>query len=180
MTISVPSAPEPHGPGDLYASTSVETVIDIAPDNFFAWYLFEPIENFMLGTLIVPPITATEALPGPAWGEAGSIRKITFKDGTTSLERILSTDLPRSYRYQPWAYTNPVRVLSDYAVSSMRVEPIGGKCRVVWDYSFHARYRFAKPLLQLFVTLDWRRNLANGLKIVKQHLETAGPASRIR
>ena len=134
----------------------------------------------MLGTLIVPPITGTEALPGPAWGEPGSARKITFKDGTTSLERILATDLPRSYRYQPWAYTNPVRFLSDYAVSSMRVEPLGGKARVIWDYSFHARNTLAKPFLQLFVTFDWKRNLANGLTVVKEHLETNGPSGRIR
>lgn len=180
MPSPVPPAPESHEADNLYASTSVETVIDILPEAFFAWYLFEPIENFMLGTLIVPPITGTEMLAGPAWGEPGSTRKITFKDGTTSLERILSTDLPRSYRYQPWAYTNPVRLLSDYAVASMRVEPEGNKSRVIWDYSFHSRNIFAKPFLQLFVTLDWQRNLAKGLKVVKEHLETSGPSNRIR
>ncbi len=180
MTSPIRPAPEPQEADNLYASTTVETVIDIQPEDFFAWYLHEPIENFMLGTLIVPPITSTEPLAGPAWGEAGSSRKIFFKDGTTSLERILSTDLPHSYRYQPWAYTNPVRLLSDYAVASVRVEPAGGKTRVVWDYGFHARNRLAKPFLQLIVTFDWRRNLANGLQVVKKHLENHGPSKRIR
>ena len=180
MKRPAPSAPEPQEAGNLYAATRVETVIDVPPEDFFAWYLFEPIENFMLGTLIVPPITSTEALAGPAWGEPGSSRTIYFKDGTTSLERILETDLPRSYRYQPWAYTSPVRLLSDYAVASMRVEPDGVKSRIIWDYSFHASNFLAKPLLQLFVTLDWRRNLTNGLQVIKKHLETQGLSKRIR
>ena len=101
MTSAALPAPEPDLVGKLYASTTVATVIDMPPEDFFAWYLHEPIENFMLGTLIVPPITATQAIPGPEWGKPGSSRKIFFKDGTTSLERILSTDLPRSYKYQP-------------------------------------------------------------------------------
>jgi Polyketide cyclase / dehydrase and lipid transport len=167
-------------PDNSYATVRVETVINMKADDFFSWYLHEPIENFMLGTLIVPPITGTEPLPGPAWGEPGASRRIFFKDGTTSLERILETDLPRSYIYQPWAYTSPVRLLSDYAVSTMRAEPEDGKTRIIWDYGFHARNGIARPVLQLFVTFDWKRNLANGLKMLKTHLETHGTARRMR
>ena len=62
----------------------------------------------------------------------------------------------------------------------MRVGPEGNKARIVWDYSVHARNSLVKALLHLFVTLDWKRNLANGLKVVKKHLETRGPSRRIR
>lgn len=173
------SPPDPDTHDENYARCRVETVIAIPAKTFFDWYMFEPIENFMLGTLIVPPITGTEPVSGPEWGKAGACRKIFFKDGTTSLERILETNLPASYRYQPWAYTSPVRLLSDYAVSTMQAVPEGGNCRIVWDYGFHPRNAIARPLLQLFVTLDWKRNLANGLKVIKAHLEAHGTAKSI-
>lgn len=172
--------PAPHPADDNnYATCRVEAVIGIRADAFFDWYMHEPIENFMLGTLMVPRITRTEPLPGPAWGEPGAARKIWFKDGTTSLERILSTDLPRSYSYQPWAYTNPVKLISDYATSTMAAVPEGDQCRIVWDYGFHAKYSWARPMLRAFVHLDWKRNLEGGLKVIKAHLETHGTARRI-
>ncbi len=174
--IAAPALTEDAG---KYAHCRLEEVIDLPAESFFDWYLSEPIENFMLGTLVVPPITGTEALPGPDWGEPGAARKIFFKDGSTALERILSTDLPNGYRYQPWAYTSPVRLLSDYAVSEMRVAPENGKTRLTWNYAFHARNGIALPVLKLFVSLDWKRNLANGLRVLKAHLELHGTDKRI-
>ena len=172
-----PPAPEPAKDG--YARCRVEGTIAIPADSFFDWYLYEPLENFMHGALIVPGIAATEPLPGPQWPEAGAARKIVFRDGSIALERILSTDLPRSYSYQPWAYTNPVRIMSDYAVSTMNALPDGDGTRIVWDYGFHARSSLFMPLLQAFVSINWTRNLDNGLKVFKQHLETHGTAMRI-
>jgi len=176
-----PFAPPPALDGDpgRYASVRVEETIAIDADAFLPWYMHEPIENFMLGTLAVPPITGTEMLPGPAWGELGAARRIHFRDGTVSLERITALDLPRSYSYQPWAYTNPVRLISGHAVSTMAALPDPSGTRIVWDYGFHARSALVRPLLQAFVTLDWRRNLANGLKVLKLHLEAHGTARRI-
>ena len=173
------TAPAPAESDGTYAKCRVEEMIDLPAEDFFDWYMNEPIENFMLGTLVVPPITGTEAIPGPEWGRAGAARKIFFKDGTTALERILETDLPNGYRYQPWAYTSPVRLLSDYAVSEMRVLPEDGKSRIVWDYAFHARNGISLPVLKLFVALDWKRNLAGGLKVLKAHLEQHGTDKRI-
>lgn len=178
MTLVLPP-PDPETNAAAYASVRVEETIDLSADDFMDWYMFEPIENFMLGTIVVPPITGTEPLPGPPWGMPGSARRIFFRDGTVSLERILTTDLPRGYSYQPWAYTNPVRLLSDYAISTMRAEPHDGKTRIVWDYGFHPRSRMARPLLQLFVSLDWKRNLQGALRVLKMHLEIHGTTRRI-
>lgn len=173
------TAPAPDTGEGLYARCRLEEVIDVPAETFFNWYMHEPIENFMHGTMVVPPITGTEALPGPEWGEPGAARKIFFKDGTTSLERILETDMPRGYSYQPFAYTSPVRLLSDYAVSTMQALPEGDKTRIVWDYGFHARSGIAVPVLKLFVTYDWKRNLANALRTLKMHLEVHGTGKRI-
>ena len=173
----IPSAPEPATTN--FARCRVEEVIGIPAETFFDWYMNEPIENFMLGTLLVPPITGTEALPGAQWGEPGAARKIFFKDGTTALERILETDFPNGYSYQPWAYNNPVRLLSDHAISTMRAVPEDGRTRIVWDYGFHARSSLVLPMLRLFVTFDWSRNLANGLSELKKHLDTHGTTKRI-
>lgn len=177
MNLNNTPAPEPAKDG--YATCRVEILIDIPAEKFFDWYIGEPVENFMLGSVMVPAIVATRPLPGPAWGEPGAARQFTFKDGTVASERILSTDFPRSYSYQPWAYDNPVRLLSDYATSTMSALPEGGKTRIVWDYGFHARQGWMVPLLQAFVSLDWSRNLNNGLKVLKSHLETHGTSLHI-
>ena len=174
---SFPAAPEPAKDG--YARCRVEGTIAIPADSFFDWYMYEPLENFMHGAMIVPGIARTEPLAGPSWGEPGSARKIIFRDGSSALERILSTDLPRSYSYQPWAYTNPVRLMSDYAVSTMSALPEGDGTRIVWDYGFHARNSVFMPMLQLFVSVNWTRNLQNGLTVFKRHLETHGTQKRI-
>lgn len=179
MIKDFPFTPAPAPAPDSYATCRVECVVDVPANQFFDWYMHEPIENFMHGTLIVPPIVATTPVDGPRWGEPNSARKIFFKDGTVALERILSTDLPRSYHYQPWAFTNPVRLISDYATSTMSAHDENGKTRIVWDYGFHARYAFTKPFLQAFVSLDWKRNLENGLKALKAHLDVYGTSKRI-
>jgi hypothetical protein len=171
--------PAPELAKDGYATCTVETVIDIPADTFFDWYLFEPVESFMVGSVMVPAIIATQPLESPAWPQPGSTRKYTFKDGTVALEHIVSTNLPRSYSYQAWAYDNPVRFLSDHAKATMSALPEGNKTRVVWEYGFHARQSWMVPLLQIFVSLDWTRNLNNGLKVLKSHLETHGTSHHI-
>lgn len=179
MAKSIAFSPAPTPAKEGYATCRVECVVDIAADTFFDWYLFEPIENFMHGTMIVAPITGTQMMDGPAWPETGSVRGISFKDGTTALERITSMNLPRSYCYQPWAFTNPIRLLSNYATATMSALPENGKTRIVWDYGFHPRSPIMRPLLQAIVSLDWKRNLQNGLDVLKAHLDVHGTAKRI-
>jgi len=177
--MSNPIAPQMDLDEGNYAHCQVSEYLPIAPDRFFDWYISEPIENFMLGTLIVPPITGTRVLTEGPFGGAGSARHISFKDGTIAYEKVISTDYPRAYSYQPYAYNNPVRLLSDYAKATMSVQPEGDGARVVWDYAFHARNKMALPAVKLFVKLDWARNLSNGLKIIRAHLEQHGVSRRI-
>lgn len=173
------TAPELSKDLTSFARCEVDILIDIKAKDFFRWYVDEPIENFMLGTLSVSPIICTEMLDGPKWGKVGSARKIFFKDKSTALEKILKTDFPHGYEYQPWAFTNPVRFLSDYALATMKVEDVNGKARVIWNYGFHAKNSVALPLLNLFVRLDWRRNMTNALGLLKEHLETHGTGKRM-
>jgi len=174
--MNVHQAPKVDTNESNYAHCRVEEVIDMQATDFFEWYLRQRLENFMKGTMVVPPITGSEALEGPQWGEVDSARKIFFKDGTEALERIIATDFPNGYEYQPWAYTSPVRLLSDFATSNMRAVQDGDQTRIIWDYAFHSKSALALPVLKLFVMLDWKRNLTGGLKIIKQHIEAHGTA----
>lgn len=173
------TAPELDPDESNYAHCRVVEVLPIEADKFFEWYLQEPIENFMHGTLMVSPVSGTQPLPGDAYGVPGSERLITFKDGTVARERIISMDLPRSYFYMPYAYTNPMRLFSDHAKATMASVPEGDNARIVWDYAFHARNKASLQVVKLFVSFDWRRNMANGLKVIKAHLEKHGPTKRI-
>lgn len=175
-----PTAPQLDQNEANYAHCQVIERLPVAADEFFGWYLAEPIENFMHGTLVVPPITGTQMITRGEFGGVGSARHITFKDGTVAYERVLATDYPRSYSYQPYAYNNPIRLFSDYAKAKMTAEADGDRTRIVWDYAFHARNRACLPLVKLFVTLDWSRNLANGLKVIRAHTEKHGLSRPIR
>lgn len=159
----------------LYAPCRAEIEINMEAKRFFDWYMNEPVENYMLRTLLVPSLTGFEMLEGPDWGKKDSARKLFFTDGTICLERILEEDFPRSYSYQPWAYDNPVSLISNHAHSTMRAEDVDGCTRIVWDYAFHAKNRICLPPLKLFMAGNWRPHLEAALARMRDHLETAGP-----
>jgi hypothetical protein len=177
--MNYPVAPEIDPDEKSYAHCRVEETLPIKATTFFDWYLNEPIQNFMIGTIIVSPVSGVKALPDQVYGVPGHSRLIEFKDGTIAYERVLSSDFPREYSYQPYAFTNPVRLISDHAKATMRAVPEGEHTRIVWDYAFHARHKLFVPFLKLFVSLDWARNLRNGLKVIKKHIEVHGTSKRI-
>jgi len=162
-----------------YAHCQVTALMPIEADRFFDWYMDEPIENFMRGTTFVAPIIGTALLSGTTYRNAGDQRRIHFKDGTVASELILSTDFPRSYSYQPYAYDNPIRLFSDYAKSTMAAVSEGPQTKIVWDYAFHARNKAALQVVKLFVALDWKRNLQNALAVIEKHLAEHGPSKHI-
>lgn len=162
-----------------YAHCQVTETLSIPAEDFFDWYMKEPIENFMLGTLVVSPVTRVEPLTDIPFGEPGSARLIHFKDRTVARERVLTNDLPKQYSYQPYGYNNPMHLLADYAKATMRIEPYGDGSRIVWDYAFHAKNKAVLPLVKLFVKLDWTRNLKGGLKVIKDHLDANGTSVHI-
>lgn len=174
-----PTAPALDSDEANYATCQVTALMPIAANDFFDWYMAEPIENFMLGTLFVPPITGVELVGCDNFLEPDALRLITFRDGTIAWEKLLSTDFPHSYSYMPYAYTNPMRLFSDHAKATMTAVPEGGQARIVWDYAFHARNRAVLPIVKLFVALDWKRNLANGLAVIRNHLAEHGAQKRI-
>jgi hypothetical protein len=162
-----------------YAHCQVTETFQIHPDQFLKWLLNEPLENFMLGTMVVSPIVGTELLSEEAYGAAGTSRLIHFKDKTIAKERVLSENFPESYSYQAYGYNNPIRFLADYAKAAMRVEADGENTRLIWDYAFHSKNKAALSVVKLFVSLDWKRNMTNALAIVKAHLEEHGPSVHI-
>ncbi len=162
-----------------YAHCQVTEILPIPANEFFDWYMKEPPESFMLGTLVVPPIVSTEVISKEKFGTVGSARFFKFKDGTVAYEEVLSANFPEKYSYLPYGYDNPIHFLSDHAKSTMRVEADGENTRVIWDYAFHAKNKFTLPLVKLFVSLDWKRYLTNGLTVIRSHLETHGTSKQI-
>ncbi len=162
-----------------YAHCRVVETLPIAADSFFEWFMAEKPENLMRGTVLVSPVIRTEKLTAEPFGAPGTSRMFYFKDGTIAREVILSSDFPREYSYQPYGYDNPIHILSDYAKATMRAEPEGDRTRVIWDYAFHAKNKYALQPVKLFVSFDWKRNLTNALKVMKAHLEVHGASKQI-
>ena len=162
-----------------YAHCQVTSVVPVKADDFFDWYMSEPIENFMLGTAFVSPIIGTALLSGTGFRQPGDQRRIHFKDGTVASEVIRSTDFPRSYSFQPYAYDNPIRFFSDYAKATMTALPESDEAKIVWDYAFHAKNKPSLQVVRLFVALDWKRNLQNALGVIQAHLAAHGTSRHI-
>ncbi|MGB6118788.1 MAG: SRPBCC family protein [Mesorhizobium sp.] len=169
--MSYPAAPEIDPVEINYAHCQVTEYLPIKADDFFDWYLSQPMENFMPGSLIVPAIATTDNVGAHSYGSVGSTRRIKFKNGKTAYERVFYTNFPRSYSYQPYAYMIPISLFSDYAKATMTVLPEGDGCKVVWDYAFHARNSLSLNFVRLFVKLEWTRYLSSALELMRNRLE---------
>ncbi|WP_165700534.1 SRPBCC family protein [Alienimonas californiensis] len=96
-------------------------------------------------------------LPGAAavkdetgtWGTVGACRTVTFTDGATATERVLSADPPTAdgessaagrFVYRVTDYTNALRWFAHGSDGDWRFEPDGrGGTRIVWAYTFRPR-----------------------------------------
>lgn len=165
------SAPELDPDNSNYAHCQLVDILPIPADKFLDWFLAVPLEDYMLGSMIVPVITGTRPLSEKPYGTAGTSRIIDFRDKSECRECIISTDFPNSYFYQPYGFTSPLRFLSDHAKSTMHCEAVDkDTTRIVWDYAFHARNKIALQLIRIFVKVDWMRYMKGAIDTLKVQL----------
>jgi len=117
--------------------------------------LHTPLKNIFEPTPLIPAVAETEVLT-PTWGDVGSRKRVVLSDGHQAVEELLAIDGARSFRYQVWGFTTPVRFLADYAIGEFKAFPTPTfGTRVVWTYRFKSNSWVARAPLSLFVHLAW-------------------------
>jgi SAM-dependent methyltransferase len=140
-----------------------ERVFDVAIDADRAARIFRPL-------LPIPGIARSELLgadvPGP-----GVRRRITWTDGSSTLEELLEFERPVRLQYR-WTNTlrGPLSLLMRTAESDWTFAPTPTGTVVYWTYRFEPRSRFAHPLMNI-VLAGFRRWMRQSLHALREIVE---------
>ncbi len=160
-------APEIAPMEDL-TSTTVEAVFDLPADEVSEWFEKLPLDKALPGTPEVPGVERTEPLTNGRWGTVGQRRRVVLKDGSTALEEIVESELPKRVRYVVWNYTTDAAAYVEYGVGEFRFAPAGDKTKVEWTYAFASRGWPASWFLPGFVNGDYRAMMEKSIVAMKE------------
>jgi hypothetical protein len=148
----------PHGIGDVFDLVAAE---DVLP-------------KILTGYGFVPAVVTTSNLTGP-WGHPGTSRIVHLADGSTLSEQLTVHERPGTFAYRVSNPSFALKHLMTGATGQFWFEPARGGTRIRWTYTFHAKNRFAKLPLLLFVRTQWKGYMEVCMKHIREQF--AGPQS---
>jgi hypothetical protein len=125
------------------------------------------------GTTLIPAIVDTSIKEG--WNKPGLMRTITFADGTTSQESLLTVLPPTSFSYKNEHFTSlPLRLLLQRLEGEWHfTESRSGQTAIEWTYRAVPLNKFTRGLVQLVLTPQLHAMLTNALRIIQDDLTKA-------
>ena len=124
------------------------------------------------GNAIIPAIVDTSIKEG--WNKPGLTRTVTFKDGSTSQESLLTVDAPVSFSYKNETFTSKVlAILLKRLEGEWLFTDLGnGKTKIEWTYRAVPTNFFAKLSVKLVLMRAVRSMLKDAMDIIKNDLES--------
>lgn len=110
-------------------------------------------------------------LLGGSYDKIGDVRKITFKDGSTAVEELLSYNPVANYSYRINEYPGSKKKHTDVAYCQFWFDRIKGQTRITWDYVLPYRTVFSRMALSLFLTFSLKKFMHKSLANAKILLE---------
>jgi hypothetical protein len=115
-------------------------------------------------------VSFVEIIKGP-YTQVGAKRKVTFEDGDTVQEELISYNPYANYAYRITAFSDFLRKLTNAAYGQLWFDRIDDKTRITWMYSYTYKNTFSRIILWLFNTLLFKKFMQKGLNNVKVHIE---------
>ena len=137
-------------------STSVIEQVDVPREQFFYWFLSVSLDKIMHSYTILPGVSSVRNQTGPMH-QAGASREIVFTDGSTAVEKILSSDPPAVINYTVYNLTSIFRFLvRDGEAQIIFRELSPDETAVDWRYTYFGHNWLAELILRILIPLFWR------------------------
>jgi hypothetical protein len=150
--------------------TTVHVLIDAPIATVFAYIVPVDLTRIFRGTSLIPAIVNMSVKEG--WNRPGLVRTITFADGTTSQESLLTVQAPSSFSYKNEHFTSlPLRLLLQRLEGEWHfTEPRSGQTAIAWTYRAVPVNKFTRGLVQLVLMPQVQTMLTNALLILQNDL----------
>jgi hypothetical protein len=149
---------------------TVRATVDAPIATVFDYIVPVNLMRIFRGTTLIPAIVDTSIKEG--WNKPGLIRTITFADGTTSQESLLTVLPPTSFSYKNEHFTSlPLRLLLQQLDGEWHfTEPRSGQTAIEWTYRAIPLNKFTRGLVQLVLVPQLHTMLTNALRILQDDL----------
>jgi hypothetical protein len=108
---------------------------------------------------------------GSSYDKIGDARRITFEDGTTAVEQLLSYNPVANYSYRINEFSGAIKKLTDTAYGQCWFDTIKGETRITWDYTFTYKSILSRMVLSLILTFSYKKFMRKSLENAKVLLE---------
>jgi hypothetical protein len=155
-------------------AATVQTQIKASPAQAFGH--IAPIDPTTLFTGYgpLPAVTGTRDQTG-AWDAPGQTRTVAMSDGSSAQEGLKHYRPAQYFAYTVSGFTGVLRWLATGADGAWWFDPQAGgtQTTVRWRHAFHARSKWAAPVLWLLASVLWRGYMRKALRLAKAQIETA-------
>lgn len=161
-------------------STTVTAVVDAPADAAFDYIVPIDLRTVFKGYGLIPAVVHTTITDG--WTTPGLSRTVTFADGSSSTETLLTVVPHRSFSYRNEGFTSFfLRSLISRFEGDWTFTPVDETTtRIEWTYTLLPTNRVAAGFIRLVVLNLFRGMLRNALGIMKRHLDARDGAANGR
>lgn len=154
-------------------STTVQTRIKAPPALAFQHIAPMDPRALFTGYGPLPAVTGTHDQTG-AWDAPGQTRTVDLSDGSSAQEGLKHYHPAQYFSYTVGGFTGALRWLATGADGAWWFDPHSGgtQTTVHWRHAFHARSRWAVPVLWLLASVLWRGYMRKALRLAKMQIES--------
>ena len=138
-------------------SVKVTKMIELDRDRLFDYFIPIKLPILLRGYGLLPAVVKVSEQTG-AWDVPGSSRMVHLSDSGTIREEVISCDRPNLFSYKLSKFTGMFSLLVAGANGEWRFKQINNQLTEVnWEYSFDAKGRFTRLILQPIIELLFHR-----------------------
>lgn len=151
-------------------STTVTATVEVRPDVAFEYIVPIDLRTVFKGYRLLPGVKDTSVTEG--WNKPGLTRTVTFTDGSTSTETLLTVVPNSAFTYKNEDFTAAVlRFLICRIDGRWQFEPTAGnRTFVTWTYTLVPNHTFGALVVRAVLLPMVHGMLVQALGLIQDHL----------
>jgi hypothetical protein len=155
-----------------YPEVKIVATVNVNIDKAFGYIPPVNLMHIFRGNATIPAIVDTSIKEG--WNKAGLVRTVTFKDGSTCQESLLTVNAPNSFSYKSENFTSKIlaALLKRFEGDWLFTDLGNNRTKIEWTYRIVTKIFLAKLFVKLVLMKAVRSSLQDAMNIIKNDLET--------